>query len=125
MKKQFTYFFSTLLLLSITWQCSAKSFIFINFKIHQTELAKTQCINKDKPKSCCAAKCVLDKELKKEDKRQSDFPSSLKDKFEKTEITSDYLDYTCFQNSVLQKIKFNYSLKESSEKPSTIFHPPC
>lgn len=125
MKKQFTYFFSTLLLLSITWQCSAKSFIFINFKIHQTELAKTQCINKDKPKSCCAAKCVLDKELKKEDKRQSDFPSSLKDKFEKTEITSDYLDYTCFQNSVLQEIKFNYSLKESSEKTSSIFHPPC
>ncbi len=124
MKKGFTYFFSTLLLLSITWQCSAKSFIFFNFKLHQTELAKTECVNKNKPKSCCAAKCVLDKELKKEDKRQSDFPSSLKDKFEKTEITSDYLVYDCFQNSVLQKIIFYYPLIELSSTASFVFHPP-
>ena len=79
LKKKFQIFFSTLLLVSISWQCGAKTVIYFNFKRQQKELAETVCENKDVVGSCCKAKCYLDKEIKKEEKRQSDFPSSVKD----------------------------------------------
>jgi hypothetical protein len=113
------------LLLSISWQCAAKSAIFINFKLNQEELAKTVCINKNKPKSCCAAKCHLDKEIKKEDKRQSDLPSNIKDKVEKSELRSGLISFLFIQNSFIQTIIFPYNKNFSEKYTCSVFHPPC
>jgi hypothetical protein len=68
---------------------------------------------------------VLDKELKKEDKRQSDLPSSLKDKIEKAEIFSGAITYQVYQHSVLQELTFLFSNILLESFPSIIFHPPC
>lgn len=125
MPKKIHILFSVLLLISLSWQCVAKTMIYLNFKSKQQELAATVCENKNKPKSCCEAKCYLDKELKKEDKRQSDSPSALKDKAEKHELRSGYISYDCFQNSLIQTIHTSYSgtLPENAILP--VFHPPA
>ncbi len=125
MAKKLHIVFSVLLLVSLSWQCAAKTVIYFNFKSKQQELAATVCENKDKPKSCCQAKCYLEKELKKEDKRQSDMPSAIKDKAEKHELRSGYISYTCFQSSVIQSMHFLYAglLPEKREMP--VFHPPA
>jgi len=117
-------FFSIILLLSISWQATAKSYIFIQFKLNQNELAATVCENKDKPKSCCAAKCQLDKEIKKEEKRQSDLPSNIKDKTEKNEFISSSLKLLVILNEFIQEICFHYSKPALSDFTHFIFHPP-
>ena len=116
--------FSVLLLMSLSWQCAAKTLIYLSFKSNQTQLAATVCENKSKPKSCCAAKCYLDKELKKEDKRQADSPSALKDKSVKSELRSGTISYTCFQNSIIQSIQFSYSGTLPELIKPSVFHPP-
>ena len=68
---------------------------------------------------------MLEKELKKEDKRQSDLPSSIKEKIEKTEINSGYYTYQNNQSSIIQEIKFLFSNPKLKTFQSSIFHPPC
>ena len=111
--------------MSLSWQCGAKSFIYLKFVFNQKEIAKTLCQNRNKPKSCCAGKCVLEKELKKEDKRQSDLPSSIKEKVEKVEIYSGNITYQIFQNSIIQELKFSFSNSLLEKISLAIFHPPC
>jgi hypothetical protein len=125
MFKKTQILFSLLLLVSLSWQCAAKTVIYLSFTSNQKALAATVCENKNKPKSCCQAKCYLDKELKKEDQRQSDTPFTIKDKAEKQELNSGYISYTCYQNSLIQLIGFRYSgmLPEKREMP--VFHPPA
>lgn len=124
LKKRFHIFFSFILLVSFSWQCTAKSAIFINFKLNQKELAKTVCENKNKPKSCCAAKCYLEKEIKKEDKRQSDIPSGIKDKGEKSELVTGLISFLFIQDSFLQTITFSYNLSLPINSLNAVFQPP-
>jgi len=98
--------------------------IYFNFKYNQQELALTVCENKDKPESCCKAKCYLDKEIKKEENNQSGFPSSLKDKTEKSELVSDLFTFSPFQNQVLQLITFSYKGVLPNRTAIPVFHPP-
>lgn len=111
--------------MSLSWQCCAKSFIYLKFSLNQTNIAKTLCENRTKPKSCCAGKCVLEKELKKEDKRQSDLPSSIKEKNEKAEIFSGSISYQVFQTSILQDMKFGSFKSELKTAILLVFRPPC
>ena len=124
MKKRLHIFFSLFLLISFSWQCAAKTVIFLSFKFNQKELAATVCENKDKPKSCCAAKCYLEKEIKKEDKRQSDSSSSLKDKTEKSELRTGFITFV-FAAAFADKQMIT---SKSGDLPDTIcfsiFHPP-
>lgn len=124
LKKRSHIFFSFILLVSFSWQCVAKSAIFIDFKLNQKELAKTICENKDKPKSCCGAKCYLEKEIKKEDKRQSDIPSGLKDKAEKSELVTGLISFLFIQDSFLQTITFSYNLSLPINSLNSVFQPP-
>ena len=124
MEKRLHIFFSLFLLISFSWQCAAKSVIFLSFKFNQKELAATVCENKDKPKSCCAAKCYLEKEIKKEDKRQSDSSSSLKDKTEKVELKTGFVTFV-FAPAIAAKQMIT---SKSGDLPDaiyfSIFHPP-
>ncbi len=112
------------MLLSLSWQCSAKSIIYFNFKYRQNELAKTLCENKTKPGSCCKAKCYLAKEIKKEEKRQSDLPASIKDKNEKAELFSGFLSFSYLENPVVVSAAFNYSQTLPNFQLGSVFHPP-
>lgn len=82
------------------------------------------CENKDKPKSCCEAKCVLDKEIKKEEKRESEIPNALKDKAEKSELISSPFTFSCFTNMLIQVVQSFYLEPIHFKIPQLIFHPP-
>jgi cell division protein FtsX len=90
--------------MSFSWQSVSKTIIYVSFANNQKNLAKTVCVNKNKPKSCCQAKCYLEKQIKKEDNRQSNLPSGLKDKTETTELLSD-------------SFKFDFFYQKSKENP--------
>ncbi|MES2133994.1 MAG: hypothetical protein V4506_16710 [Bacteroidota bacterium] len=124
MKKIVQIFFSTLLLLTISWQCSAKSIIYFNFKYNQKKLAETVCENKDKAGSCCKAKCYLEKEIKKEEKRQSDLPSSIKDKTAKSELFSGYIVFDAIPTISIQRLSSHYVAGLATQYKGSLFHPP-
>jgi hypothetical protein len=111
-------------LVSFSWQCAAKSIIYISFKNNQKQLAETVCENKNKPKSCCAAKCYLDKELKKEEKRQSDSSSSIKDKAEKSELRTGFITFVFVPHVFTQDFNAIYSESLPNNFLSSVFHPP-
>jgi len=124
LKNHIHIYFSFLLLVSFSWQSFATSFIFLKFKFNQKELSETVCENKNKPKSCCAAKCYLDKEIKKEDKRQSNSSSHLKDKKEKTELRTGLLQFN-FTNLMFIEHYTQLNLKSTvCGFLVSIFHPP-
>lgn len=110
--------------MSFSWQCAARSIIYLNFKLNQKELAVTVCENRNKPKSCCAAKCHLAKELKKEDNRQSDSSSSIKDKTEKSELRTGLINFVFAPIVLAIKITFLYSKNATNGYLSPCFHPP-
>ena len=124
MRKRLHILFSLFLLISFSYQSVAKTVIYFQFKSNQKQLAETVCENKNKPKSCCAAKCYLDKELKKEDKRQSDSSSSIKDKAEKSELRTGFITFLFVQIAKTQ----DYSMIQPKSLPnnflSSVFHPP-
>jgi hypothetical protein len=111
--------------MSFSWQCAARSIIYINFKNNQAELAQTVCENKAKPKSCCAAKCYLEKEIKKEDKRQSENSSGIKDKTEKTELRTGLTTFLFTQNEIIVDHFFLYEEILPKQFSFAIFHPPA
>ncbi|MBI3520042.1 MAG: hypothetical protein HY062_11885 [Bacteroidetes bacterium] len=117
-------FFSFCLLISFSWQCAAKSIIYVGFAFNQKRLAETVCVNRNKPKSCCAAKCYLDKEIKKEDKRQSNSPSSIKDKAEKSELRTGLVTFVFLCDESVQSPHFIYSKNFPNTFLSSVFHPP-
>ena len=99
--------------------------IYINFKLNQKELAATVCENKNKPKSCCAAKCYLAKEIKKEDKRQSDSSTSIKDKIEKSELRTGLLTFIFAPVLILKEMIISKSGCLPDNISSSVFHPPA
>jgi hypothetical protein len=110
--------------MSFSWQCAARSIIYLNFKFNQKELAATVCENKNKPKSCCAAKCHLAKELKKEDKRQSDSSSAIKDKTEKSELRTGLTTFIFAPVIVSKQNPIAYSRNLPNHFLTSVFHPP-
>lgn len=125
MKKQLHIFFSFFLFVSFSWQCAAKSIIYFSFKNNQKQLAETVCENKNKPNSCCAAKCYLDKEIKKEEKRQSDSSSSIKDKAEKLELRTGLITFLFFLTILINNSKILFSESLPNTFLTSVFHPPA
>jgi len=124
LKNKIHIFLALILLLSFAVQSSAKSVIFFRFTLNQTELAQTVCENKDKPKSCCEAKCYLEKEIKKEEKRESNPTSDLKSSTEKNEQIASYY----FLNIIFTQSHFLLVFKNQKKYlfnfNNSIFHPP-
>lgn len=112
------------LLMSFSWQSVAKTIIYFNFIQNQKTLANTVCVNKGKPKSCCEAKCYLDKEIKKEDSRQNNLPAGLKDKIEKTELLSEYKKFNFFSEVEIEKTIFSYLVNIPKCFSKKVFQPP-
>ena len=110
--------------MSFSWQCAARSVIYLNFKYNQKELASTVCENKDKPKSCCAAKCYLDKEIKKEDKRQSDSSTTIKDKTEKSELRTGLITFVFAPAVITKQVILSNSGTLPDNITSSVLHPP-
>jgi hypothetical protein len=75
-QKSFYRAFAFLLLLVYSFQLTLKAGIFYYYLKNKDIIAKTLCVNKEKPKSCCKGSCQLNKWLNKTD----DSSPSEKDK---------------------------------------------
>jgi hypothetical protein len=80
---------SILLLLVLQMPMLLKIGIVVNWKLNQTTITKTFCVNKDKPNMHCNGKCHLKKQLAKVEvsstsETEKPFPT---DKFKKIELS--------------------------------------
>lgn len=124
MNRRLHIILSFFLLISFSYQSAARTVIYFQFKANQKQLAETVCENKNKPKSCCEAKCYLDKEIKKEEKRQSDSSSSIKDKTEKSELRTGFITFVFASHIFTQDFNTIYSKSLPNNFLSSVFHPP-
>lgn len=74
--------------------------------------------------SCCEAKCHLEKEIKKEDKRQAELPAGIKDKVEKTELRTGLPEFVFCLSIQIQTMLFSYCENVPTGFFSSVFHPP-
>lgn len=78
MKSIFAYLLVSLVLL----QTLSREVLLVDFTLHRTELATRFCVNKARPLLHCDGKCYFAKLAKKQEQRQSQSASSLKERLE-------------------------------------------
>jgi hypothetical protein len=77
MKKVISFF----LLLLIMSQVFVRVGVYLSWKMNQAYLMKYECVNRNKPGSCCQAKCQLNKRfavLDSESKKDQEYPPKMK-----------------------------------------------
>ncbi len=117
------YFISILLVSSFLFQNISKLIIVINFQINREYIVKNLCVNRDKPKSCCAGKCELKKQLAEDDKKQNIPANTFKDKSEKQNYYGPAKYVLACSNDNF-RIGFQYLSRKISDVSLSIFHPP-
>jgi hypothetical protein len=100
-------------------------FIYLNFKLHQEDIAKTLCIQREMKENKCNGHCFLANQLKKEAEKEKKETENLKEKKELVYVQ------TLSENSVtfLKKTDKNRALIWlTCDKPNSIslaiFRPP-
>jgi hypothetical protein len=122
MKRLFAFLLAILVLL----QPFSSLWVYVSFKINQSQIAKTLCVQKEIKNNTCKGKCQLKKRLANAEKEtEKQLPSNQKHK----------LESVCFISTKLQQ--FNYAIdRDNARKCSyvpdfykasfslNIFHPP-
>ncbi len=100
-------------------------FIYLNFKIHQKEIAKNLCIQREMKNNHCNGHCFLSKQLKKTAEKEKKETESLKEKQELVYINSK-IQNSLHYNFLIEKVTILIS--HVCEKPISItlriFRPP-
>jgi hypothetical protein len=106
-------------------QTFSKTIIFASFKINQEYIAKNLCENRNTPEKNCCGKCLLRKQMQKDEQKQdSRLPSSQKN--------FDEIVLMCgesFSNNLFSLFSEEILFPTSTSKTITpfrngIFHPP-
>ncbi len=115
-----------LLALLILLQPFSSLWVYVSFKVNQSQIAKTLCVQKEIKNNTCKGKCQLKKRLANAEKEtEKQLPSNQKQKLESVCFISTkhlYLNYSFGINSVKK-----YSYIPDFYKASfslNIFHPP-
>jgi hypothetical protein len=99
---------------------------FIRFTINQEEIAKTSCVKRNEPKSCCKGKCQLEKELV-QNQTQENKQNPGTQKIEKVEL-SPFTSVEKFNYLIgvdaTKKRYTSLSCFEIKDYLSSFFHPP-
>lgn len=116
---------AVLLIFVMLMQTFSKTIIFTSFKINQDYIARNLCENRDKPEKECCGKCLLRKQMQKDEQKQdSRLPSSQKNFDELVWMSethvSDHLT-SFFSHEILFQ---NFFDKTISPFRKGIFHPP-
>lgn len=116
--------FFILALSGILMQNFSKVYILLQFKINQNYIAKNLCVKKDLPNNCCKGSCHLEKQLEKEEKKESQSGNQLKEKFE-IELFFQKSVYACLPiNTIVDKLYTMYVFTVPEKMLHSIFHPP-
>ena len=99
--------------------------VYLNFKVHQDEIAKTLCVKKEIKGNTCNGKCFLAKELKKAAEKEKKETTDLKEKQEVIYIQT----ISKFKLTPIFTIEKKRSVVlHDCDKPKSvsfaIFHPP-
>ena len=115
-----------LLAILILLQPFSSLWVYVSFKINQSQIAKTLCVQKEIKNNTCKGKCQLKKRLANAEKEtEKQLPSNQKQKLESVCFISTkhlYLNYSFGINTVKK-----YSYIPDFYKVSfslNIFHPP-
>lgn len=113
-------------LISIIAQNFGNLYSIIRFTINQEKIAKTLCVKRNEPKSCCKGKCQLEKELIQNQAGDNNQNSNTQ-KIEKLElspfISADYSDFSVLPLSH-EKSSSNLIHFKIQDYESFLFHPP-
>ena len=60
-----------ILLIALLAQISNRYFVLLDYEMNKDFIAKTLCMERDKPMSCCKGKCYLKKQLDKSAKEEN------------------------------------------------------
>ena len=98
----------------------------LDFELNRDYIAKTLCINRTKPKSCCKGSCYLKKKLDKTDKEEGSSTTNNKDRNEVlffAEAKSTFNNYTTvFVTN--QKHLLPNAENIPNNTAGAVFHPP-
>jgi len=98
---------------------------FIEYALNKDYIVKNLCINRDKPKSCCAGKCHLKKELAKNDTSENEGKNNSKNPQQKQ--ISEFLKTQNKQYHPIERTFVQVALTQSRlpiNAGSSIFVPP-
>jgi hypothetical protein len=100
-------------------------FVYLNFKIHQEEIVKNLCIQREMKKNECNGHCFLSKQLKKEAEKEKKEAENLKEKQELVYIPSNSEHHlTSILSINKNKILVFYPCEKPKSAQLGIFHPP-
>jgi hypothetical protein len=115
-----------LLAILILLQPFSSLWVYVSFKINQSQIAKTLCVQKEIKNNTCKGKCQLKKRLANAEKEtEKQLPSNQKQKLESVCFISTkhlYLNYSFGINSVKKYSNIPDFYKASFSL--NIFHPP-
>lgn len=124
MKKALKHITLFSLVLAFLFQPFSKVYIYVDFLIHQDYIAKTLCLEKDKPKSTCAGNCQLSKELK-EGMSQNEAPCKVIQEKHEVQFASFSEVFVSQPETINPKINhLHYSFSLSEKHIGDIFKPP-
>lgn len=112
------------LLLTFLFQIGVKTGVLIWFKVNQTYISQTECVNRYRPMMHCDGKCVLSEKLKQAEQKHDNKPLPL------SEIDNEILPCIVGEDHSLTKdlfahLQFNFlSSRYSYLFPKELFHPP-
>ncbi len=121
MKLLFSIFLSTTILLS----SFNNVLVYIAFKIHQKEIAKTICVLRAQKNNACKGNCVLKAELKKAAENEKKQSTILKEKTQIVyTITATSYNITPIKYTQINKTSSLYLIVKPKSMSFSIFHPP-
>ncbi|HWC54758.1 MAG TPA: hypothetical protein VG676_14310 [Chitinophagaceae bacterium] len=114
-----------ILLIGFAGQTFSQGIVILNFYIHQSYIAATQCENRYRPMLHCDGKCVLAKKLKQEEHQDQQNPElKLSSKNEALSSISFFI-HAFSMESLHTKDYFVFSDNRTFDSSPSIFHPPA
>lgn len=100
-------------------------FIYLNFKVHQEEIAKTLCIQREMKENKCNGHCFLSKQLKKEAQKEKHETDNLREKQELVYLNSISENPVTLSYSIEKtRIIISHHCENPKSIPVSVFRPP-
>jgi hypothetical protein len=112
------------LLMAFSAQAFSQVIVILNFYIHQSSIAATQCENRYRPMLHCNGKCQLAKKLKQQEKKEQQNPElKLENKNEIFSSRSFFMIRVQIPTCYLAAYP-DFSETKPIDRSLPIFHPP-
>ena len=116
---------ASVLLLTFFAQTFDQSFLELDFLMNRNYIAKTLCVNQDKPQMHCKGNCYLARQMQEQQDENKQSGNTRKEKFE---VQFFFLPDETIINYVLPSIAVIYTPKRDNiifQYQQSVFHPPC